>query len=102
MISQRSLLEVRDESIRQDKKWGEQNHEDGTGEEFVGIASEMKKSCDEAFAAGKGTWRHILEEEFYEACEVADPEKLKNELLQVAAVALQWRQAIDRRLKNAG
>lgn len=99
MIPMEGLREVREESFRQDKKWGEQNHSDGTGSEFMGIASEMKKGCDEATANGTLTWRHILEEEVYEAFECSDPEKLKMELLQTAAVALQWREAISRRQK---
>jgi hypothetical protein len=99
MISMASLREVRDESVRQDKKWGEQNHPDGTGRLYDSYhATKARQECDRAFAEGVGTWRHILKEEFCEALEETDPEKLKDELLQVAAVALQWRQAIGRRL----
>jgi hypothetical protein len=76
---------VRDERERQDEKWGEQNHDDMT-------------------------WSAILGEEFGEACQAAlegnpawgrdDDEslrKLRHELVQVAAVAMAWVEALDRR-----
>lgn len=98
MISTESVNEVVVESVRQDKKWGEQNHPDGTGGPLdVELSSKVRKECDKAAADGSITWRHILAEEVFEAFAETDPEKLKYELLQVAAVALQWRQAIERR-----
>jgi hypothetical protein len=42
------------------------------------------------------TWAHILTEEFYEALAEADPEKLREELVQVAAVAVAWVECLDR------
>jgi hypothetical protein len=65
----RVLDEVQDERRRQDAKWGEQNHPDGT----------------------------IALEEVFEALVETDPAKLRDELLQVAAVAVAWVEAIDRR-----
>jgi hypothetical protein len=46
------------------------------------------------------TWGHILIEEVAEAIEAATvepPNRLRAELLQVAAVALRWADAIDHR-----
>jgi hypothetical protein len=43
------------------------------------------------------TWRDILLEEVYEAFAETDSDRLREELIQVAAVALSWVDAIDRR-----
>jgi malonyl CoA-acyl carrier protein transacylase len=43
------------------------------------------------------TWEHILTEEHYEAMAEEDPTRLREELIQVAAVAVAWVEAIDRR-----
>ena len=45
---------------------------------------------------GQCTWLHILREEVFEAFAEDDPAKLRAELIQVAAVAVQWVEAIDR------
>jgi hypothetical protein len=46
---------------------------------------------------GDLTWDGILLEEVYEALAEADPVKLREELVQVAAVAASWVVALDRR-----
>ncbi|ROP78300.1 hypothetical protein EDF18_0946 [Frigoribacterium sp. PhB107] len=107
--------EVLTERDRQDAKWGEQNHPDGTGKyvqpfifphsgsRFTGndfallVARIFTGETDAAATGGQVTWRHILAEEVFEAIAEADPVKLRAELIQVAAVAQQWVQAIDRR-----
>lgn len=72
------LYEVGRERRRQDEKWGEQNH-------------------DDLF------WLGILGEEFGEVSKAIieggpfGPTLLRNELIQVAAVAVSWVEAIDRR-----
>lgn len=80
MSEQRRVLrDVADERARQDEKWGEQNHDD---------------CC----------WATILGEEFGEACQAslhirfgsATVELLRDELVQVAAVAVAWIECIDR------
>lgn len=100
------LFDVARERRRQDAKWGQQNHPDGTGPgvywqfydypaaELAGI---IRRATQEAFAQGKGTWRDILNEEVAEAFAEDDPAKLRAELIQVAAVAAAWVEAIDRR-----
>lgn len=96
--SQADVLEdLLGERDRQDLKFGEQSHNDGTGPQFVGLANSARNACDRAFDQGRGTWLHILREEFYEAASETDPDALRAELLQVAAVAVAWVQHLDRR-----
>lgn len=91
------LFEVMTERIKQDLKWGEQNHPNGTSiEKYAPKASIAKAYTDEAAKNGKLTWAAILEEEFYEALAEEDPDALRIELTQVAAVASGWIEAIDR------
>lgn len=102
----RVASEVLDERARQDAKWGEQNHADGTGR-YGGITAEAqaqmaRRACDIAFKEGTGSWRHILLEEVYEALAETDPQQLRTELIQVAAVAVAWVEAIDRRGAGEG
>lgn len=94
------LEEVFDERERQHEKWGEQNHPDGTGTDPEGdaeMAEFAKQVCKQAAADGTVTYRHIAEEEFLEAFAESDPAKLRAELVQVAAVVVQWIETIDRR-----
>lgn len=103
------LDEVEAERIRQDAKWGEQNHENGTGtlsdgaphSEVIDIMKHTKKRCDEAAAEKTLTWEHILTEEYFEAMAETDPKLLRAELVQVAAVAVSWIEAIDRKADAA-
>lgn len=89
--------EVLRERNRQDIRWGEQNHPDGTGVDYDLHRDMARRLCDENHAAGDGTWLHILLEEVYEAAAEDDQVKLRAELVQVAAVAQAWAEAIDRR-----
>lgn len=90
--------EVRAERDRQDAKFGPQNHPDGTGSEDMKQASVLARSlCQGAAACGVVTWRHILLEEVHEALAEQDPARLRQELIEVAAVAVAWVEAIDRR-----
>lgn len=110
------LEEVAAERARQDAKWGEQNHPDGTGPKSTPLFSrerflddtmtaarlaEILKNRTDARFSGKGdrpgTWVDILLEEVFEALAEEDLEKLRTELIQTAAVATQWVEAIDRR-----
>ena len=56
-----------------------------------------RKFCDVEHGAGRGTWQQILEEEVLEAYACASDVELRAELVQVAAVAVAWIEAIDRR-----
>ncbi|SOD80061.1 hypothetical protein SAMN06272781_6848 [Streptomyces sp. 1222.2] len=92
------LAEVQAERERQDARWGEQNHPDGTGAlSCVLERDKARQGCESAFQRGAGTWMHVLIEEVFEAFAEEDPAKLRAELVQVAAVAVAWIAAIDRR-----
>lgn len=95
------LKDVADERRRQDAKWGEQNHPDGTGPDerrwAVEQANAFRDICDTRAQMGVVTFADILLEEVYEALAEADPEKLVTELVQVSAVAVSWVEAIRRR-----
>jgi hypothetical protein len=103
----RILSEVADERDRQDAKWGEQNHADGTGPDVRWVigqnrpawiaADAIRKWCDAAHQRGDGSWLNILHEEVAEAFAAPDTAALRAELIQVAAVAAAWVEAIDRR-----
>lgn len=119
------MREILAERERQDAKWGEQNHLDGTGpnsqplrgisdlyvvaakEQFTGeeYADELSVVArQECKSRGKlptlpDTWTAILLEEVFEALAESELDALRTELIQVAAVALQWVEAIDRRVE---
>lgn len=103
------LEEVKQEQERQVKKWGIQNHPDYT---VLGLlppslpvmmnatADNAKYICDVKFKNGKVSWNDIFVEEALEASEEAklgNTAALREELIQVAAVACSWVDAIDRR-----
>jgi hypothetical protein len=93
------LVDVATERLRQDTKWGEQNHPDGTGGTgYKEMADQARDICDKAFKAGTGTYKHILAEEVAEAFAESDEENLMTELIQVAAVATSWVENIRRRI----
>ena len=100
------LKEVQMERARQDAKWGEQNHPDGTcaGPNGAVMAKQhadaARSVCDQMAKIGKLTWAHILTEELMEAYAETDEQKLRKELIQTAAVAVSWIEAIDRRIRG--
>lgn len=92
------LQEVFDERKRQHAKFGEQNHPLWVPSlEDVKLADISKASCDNAFANGEETWRHVLQEEYCEALAESDPDLVRAELIQLAAVAVQIVEMSDRR-----
>lgn len=106
--TQSVLYEVAGERTRQDAKWGVQNHPDlppfeearATPNAWFGLpsADDARDACEAAFSRGRGSYAHIFVEEVCEAVEAAyDPAKLREELIQVAAVAVAWVECIDRR-----
>jgi hypothetical protein len=94
------LADVAAERARQDDKWGEQDHPDGTGA-FKPEADAARERCERLFASGHPMWWPILLEEVYEALAEEAPIKLREELIPVAAVAVAWVEAIDRRASRA-
>jgi len=125
MQLERITDEVIDEAMRSITKHGEQNHLPlGTGRDteplstydvgpelytrsglWPGMLADRlaaKATLDtKAHSANEGgddtcTWWLILREEVFEAAAEDDPAKLREELIQVAAVALKMIDAIDR------
>jgi hypothetical protein len=92
------LAEIHAERARQDERWGEQNHPDGTGlPVYQHAARRYRDHADRAATGGHLAWRDVLLEEVYEALAETDPARLRAELVQVAAVAACWIECIDRR-----
>ena len=102
------VVEVLEERERQNAKWGVQDHPNGTGPNKLPMPYSSGQWCasfaaqqlgfitDHAAEQGTVTYLHILREEVFEAFAEDDPAKLRAELIQVAAVAVQWVEAIDR------
>ncbi|MFJ4828431.1 hypothetical protein ACIP79_00595 [Streptomyces sp. NPDC088747] len=98
VVTDRVLSEVLAERIRQDARWGEQNHPDGTGSfDQKAAAVRARADCQLSAADGKVTWAHIAREEDCEALAESDPVRLREELIQAAAVKVAWIEALDRR-----
>lgn len=93
------LNDVEDERDRQVARFGEQSHPDGTDECFSVMADIARQAADSADRAGCLTWLDILREETEEAAAETDPDKLRAELVQVAAVCVAWIEDLDRRKK---
>lgn len=99
-------LEICEERVRQDAKFG-------TGRDFPDAPMDarsrmearrtermLRDACEQSFRNGSGTWIHILAEEVGEVGEATiDPVRLRAELVQVAAVAVAWIEALNRRPK---
>ncbi len=92
--------EIARERVAQVEKWGEQNHPDGTSEDNEFLALCAREAYENAAKGGALTWLDVLREETEEVAAETDPEKLRAELVQVAAVAVAWIEAIDRRRSN--
>jgi hypothetical protein len=104
------LREVAAERAAQHAVWGEQNLLDGTGPDVVPFenwdvvmdganvalttAEHLAVLCSHSECV---TWLDVLLEEVLEAFAESDRGRLRAELIQVAAVAVQWVEAIDRR-----
>jgi hypothetical protein len=94
----RVLADITAEREAQHAVHGVQHHlPDGTGPQWAQLADNTRRECEQAAAAGRLTWRHILLEEVAEALAEDDPALLRRELVQVVAVGAQWLQAIDNR-----
>jgi|SRR6185503_10708129 len=95
------LEKVKQEVSRQFLLWNEQNHPDGTGKPGDSQrVSAFKVFMKSLASSGDLTWRDILYEEVLEVFDETEPKELRTELIQVAAVAVSWAEALDRRQKN--
>ena len=92
------LYQVAFERINEDVKWGERDYLDGTGETADKVTAVYAKELNKQSAReGAIAWRDILDEEVFGVYAESDPAKLRAELVRVAAVAVAWVEAIDRR-----
>ncbi len=113
------LGEIHAERDRQERKWGQQNHPNRfwsprtntTRDDFDLAqyqaqadfwkqvnADRVKQRNDEGLGSDRNAaWDGILLEEVFEALSEEDDTSIREELIQVAAVAVAWIQAIDRR-----
>lgn len=123
------LFEIADERARQDAKWGEQCHPDAdpvilrrlaggnhplsspaavaqrlAEHHEIPSAARAKFLCDSAASEPGGrTWVGIAVEELAEALEatVEDRARVREELIQLAAVVVAWVEDIDRAAESA-
>lgn len=111
------LQEVAAERRKQYDRWGQQDHPSFDlvllehlggvdGERLcyhheVPSEARAKAMCKGRFNEGHGTWGDILVEEVSEAIACgSDEHSLREELIQVAAVATAWIEALDRKHKR--
>lgn len=97
------------ECLAQIRKWGEQDHPSfppvfdkvdvSHRADYYGVPHEddAKRHCQSAFEVGVPTYGHIFLEEVAEVFGTTNASDLEDELIQVAAVALNWIRAIRRR-----
>jgi hypothetical protein len=103
------LKEIQQERERQDAKWGEQNHADGTGAQHFFLGKGLGAPATFAYLRDRATWitdsnatvgrityADIFLEEVFEAMAEDDQDRLREELVQTAAVAVAWIEKIDR------
>lgn len=81
---QEVLKEVTAERLKQEEQWGEQNHDDF--EYLTILGEEYGEACEAALKAAPQMGEHTL-----------TTYHLREELIQVAAVAIKHVEAIDRR-----
>lgn len=101
----RVILElVFEERAAQEARYGRANQEiedgSGPGARWLGpytgaSAAEIQEGLRRDYEdfedeAGRPTWVHLVREEVAEAFEEDDPERLKAELVQVAALCVSW------------
>lgn len=102
MSTNRVLTAVADERARQDNKWGPQRNilNAISGFEYAIYSARFYQDIEQTRAeGGRSTWIDILLEEVAEAVDEAkggDIAALRKELIQVAAVAVNWIENLDR------
>ena len=102
------LLEVEREREMQFAKYGaNEDLEDGTGRAWLlPLSQKSPAEIEERFRVdydkhearhGRPTWMHMVREEVAEAFQETTAERLREELLQVAALCVSWVEKIDAR-----
>lgn len=88
---------VDEERRRQLEKWGDQKHPDGTGRPGDQHLADYFRAVCQANSPAKDNWRDIAAEEAFELFAETDPEKIRAELIQLAAVLQAWHYDLGRR-----
>lgn len=108
-LTEKALADIGEERERQFAKWGAQHHPDATGprqyladsrgrqRRFAEWRDEQRDRTDDMALGGQTWWSDVLLEEVFEALSEDDPDALRKELVQVAAVATAWVEDIDYR-----
>jgi hypothetical protein len=91
------IADVLAEREYQYQQWGEQNHPDGTGRPGDRENADYMRAICKANGPAEDNWRDILAEEIAEAFAESEPGRLREELIQCAAVCVAWVEAIDSR-----
>lgn len=102
------LNAVRDERARQFAQYGtNEDLKDGTGEPWLEPLSfqdaahieNVLRFDYEVYEKTRGTitWMHLVREEVAEAFAEMDPERLREEVLQIAALCVSWVEKMDAR-----
>lgn len=106
--------EIKFERIKQDKKWGVQNHpcldpillnKDTTPQRMcieyeIPTENRARQLLELAIENGTLSYAHIALEEFTEAVSEFDIHKRRQEIVQLAAVLVAWVEKIDRDLQK--
>ena len=92
------ISDVLGERVRQDAKWGEQNHPNGTSSDAAATAraDAARQACQDAAERGQVTWRLIAAEELAEAFAETDLDALYTEVVQSMAVLMNWAEHLRR------
>lgn len=89
-------LDIVDERARQDRKWGQQNHPNGTARPGARLLADYYRAVCQANGPLEDNWQDILLEEVFEALAEDEWPVLRRELVQAAAVIVQWIECGDR------
>lgn len=89
--------EIYRERESQVEQWGDQPLPLGFGgHQYRVLSDQYRRERDEASASGELTHRHILLDKFFDAVSEYRPQQARDELIQLAAVAVKVIQDIDR------
>lgn len=93
------LIQIFDDIVKerqnQQKKHGNTSHPNGTGFHYQEMCQMFQKLTKYNFQNDEGSWIDILLEEVFEAAAEEDPDRLRAELIQVAATACAWVKDLD-------
>jgi hypothetical protein len=98
------LDELAAECARQDaQRGGAALWPDGTGDAPDRAMAELvRQMLEDKAAEGRLTWSHLLYRRMWDALAEVDPARLRGLLLRLAASAVRWVAAIDRRSADDG